>query len=75
MTDVKESQKVASHFGLLSNTGETVAPLKSIIIDQQENMTPDDKLLPVTGDRSDVAVFRGLHGSQDASAKALGAQS
>ncbi len=62
-----ESQKLASNFGLVSNSEETVPQpeMKTGMepTQNQNNEGADGPVLPASGDRSDGAVFRGLNGS------------
>ena len=80
-SDIKDSQKVNSHFGLNSDV-QTVAQIgagpqqsqrdKSIVIDQQENNqnnimpSPLNQMPPTSGNRSDGVEFKGLRDESEA---------
>mmetsp|Transcript_25307 Transcript_25307/g.33868 ORF Transcript_25307/g.33868 Transcript_25307/m.33868 type:complete len:111 (+) Transcript_25307:1371-1703(+) len=79
-------KEVTSQFGLKSNTEETVNALaaaanqdvRSIAIDEgppSGTVTPKGLLPPISGDRSDGAVFRGLNNSAEGSGALLGSHS
>ena len=80
-SEIKDSQKVNSHFGLNSDV-QTVAQInagpqqsqrdKSIVIDQQENNqnnimpSPLHQIPPTSGNRSDGVEFKGLRDESEA---------